>query len=63
MRFTARTLGLVAGEPNRNVLSADVQEAFAIAVFGQGAIHNQWRLDHRNAMDISLNPDGAEVRR
>jgi hypothetical protein len=31
-----------------------------IAVFGQGAIHNQWRLDHRNAMDISLNPDGPE---
>lgn len=31
-----------------------------IAVFGQGAIHNQWRLDHRNAMDVSLNPDGAE---
>jgi hypothetical protein len=31
-----------------------------IAVFGQGAIHNQWRLDHRNAMDISLNPDGTE---
>jgi hypothetical protein len=31
-----------------------------IAVFGQGAIHNQWRLDHRNAMDISLHPDGAE---
>jgi len=31
-----------------------------IAVFGQGNIHNQWRLDHRNAMDISLNPDGAE---
>ena len=31
-----------------------------IAVFGQGAIHNQWRLDHRNAMDISLNPDGVE---
>lgn len=31
-----------------------------IAVFGQGPIHNQWRLDHRNAMDISLNPDGVE---
>ena len=31
-----------------------------IAVFGQGAIHNQWRLDHRNAMDISLYPDSAE---
>jgi len=40
------------------------QQAFKrplpIAVFGQGAIHNQWRLDHRNAMDISLNPDGIE---
>jgi len=31
-----------------------------IAVFGQGAIHDRWRLDHRNAMDISLNPDEAE---
>lgn len=40
------------------------QQAFKrplpIAVFGQGSIHNQWRLDHRNAMDINLNPDGAE---
>jgi len=34
--------------------------ALPIAVFGQGAIHNRWRLDHHNAMDISLNPDGAE---
>jgi outer membrane efflux protein len=31
-----------------------------IAVFGQGMIHDQWRLDHRNAMDISLHPDGVE---
>lgn len=31
-----------------------------IAVFGQGAIHDRWRLDHRNAMDISLHPDTAE---
>jgi len=40
------------------------QQAFKrplpIAVFGQGAIHNQWRLDHHNAMDLSLNPDGPE---
>ena len=33
-----------------------------IAVFGQGAIHERWRLDHRNAMDISLHPDGVEGR-
>jgi hypothetical protein len=31
-----------------------------IAVFGQGPIHDRWRLDHRNSMDISLHPDSAE---
>ncbi len=31
-----------------------------VAVFGQGSIHDRWRLDHRNAMDISLHPDGPE---
>ncbi len=31
-----------------------------IAVFGQGAIHDRWRLDHHNAMDVSLNPDEPE---
>ncbi len=31
-----------------------------VAVLGQGAIHNRWRLDHHNAMDLSLNPDSTE---
>ena len=31
-----------------------------VGVFGQGPIHDRWRLDHRNAMDISLHPDGPE---
>lgn len=31
-----------------------------IAVFGQGAIHDRWHLDHRNSMDIQLHPDTAE---
>ena len=31
-----------------------------IAVFGQGAIHDRWRLDHHNSMDVSLHPDSAE---
>ena len=31
-----------------------------IAVFGQGSIHDRWRLDHRNSMDVSLHPDGPE---
>jgi len=31
-----------------------------IAVFGQGSIHERWRLDHRNSMDVSLHPDSSE---
>lgn len=31
-----------------------------VGVFGQGAIHDRWRLDHHNAMDVSLHPDGPE---
>ena len=31
-----------------------------VGVFGQGSIHDRWHLDHRNAMDISLHPDGVE---
>ena len=38
------------------------QKQLPIAVFGQGAIHDRWRLDHRNAMDIQLHPDGVEGR-
>lgn len=36
------------------------KQELPVAVFGQGAIHDRWRLDHRNAMDISLHPDSAE---
>ena len=35
-------------------------KSLPIAVFGQGTIHDRWRLDHRNAMDIQLHPDGVE---
>lgn len=33
-----------------------------IAAFGQGSIHDRWRLDHHNSMDVSLHPDGSEGR-
>jgi hypothetical protein len=36
------------------------KQPLPVAVFGQGAIHDRWRLDHRNAMDVSLHPDGSE---
>jgi hypothetical protein len=32
-----------------------------IAVFGQGPIHDRWRLDHRNSLDVSLSPDTVEA--
>jgi hypothetical protein len=35
-------------------------KALPVAVFGQGSIHDRWRLDHRNAMDVSLYPDSVE---
>ncbi len=40
--------------------SETFRKPLPIAVFGQGAIHDRWRLDHRNAMDIQLHPDGPE---
>lgn len=39
---------------------AAFKKPLPVAVFGQGAIHDRWHLDHRNAMDVSLHPDGAE---
>jgi hypothetical protein len=40
--------------------SDSFKKPLPVAVFGQGSIHDRWRLDHRNAMDISLHPDGVE---
>ncbi len=31
-----------------------------VAVFGQGTIHDRWRLDHRNSIDVSVHPEGIE---
>jgi hypothetical protein len=31
-----------------------------ISAFGQSAVHDRWGLDHRDAMDVPLNPDGPE---
>ena len=42
--------------------SDSFKKQLPIAVFGQGAIHDRWRLDHHNAMDIQLHPDTVEGR-
>ena len=31
-----------------------------IHVFGQSPLHDRWGYDHRNAMDVGLNPDSRE---
>jgi hypothetical protein len=61
IRFTGAGSWAIA---QSDKLQAFFQQTFKrplpIAVFGQGAIHNRWNLDHRNAMDVSLHPDGVE---
>src|SRR5215213_1841377 len=60
-RFTGAS-GWNLGEAGKiqRFFSDTFNKQLPIAVFGQGAIHERWRLDHRNAMDIQLHPDGAE---
>jgi hypothetical protein len=36
--------------------------ALPIGAFGQSALHNRWGYDHRNAMDIGVNPGSNEGR-
>lgn len=60
-RYTGAA-GWVIGEAWKvqRFFSDTFKKQLPIAVFGQGAIHDRWRLDHRNAMDISLHPDSVE---
>jgi hypothetical protein len=44
----------------QNFFAQTFKRPLPVAVFGQGAIHDRWRLDHHNAMDVSLHPDGVE---
>ena len=60
-RFTgAPGWGISEAWKVQRFFSDTFKKQLPIAVFGQGAIHDRWRLDHRNAMDISLHPDSAE---
>lgn len=60
-RFTgAPGWGLSEAWKVQKFFSDTFNKQLPIAVFGQGAIHERWRLDHRNAMDIQLHPDSAE---
>lgn len=61
IRFTGTDgWGLGQAWKVQRFFSDTFKKQLPVAVFGQGAIHDRWRLDHRNAMDISLHPDSAE---
>jgi hypothetical protein len=61
MRFNGLAgWGLADAYKIQRFFSDTFHKTLPIAVFGQGAIHDRWHLDHRNAMDISLHPDGPE---
>jgi hypothetical protein len=61
IRFTGSSgWGIGQAYKIQRFFSDTFKKELPIAVFGQGAIHDRWRLDHRNAMDISLHPDSAE---
>ena len=34
--------------------------ALPVSTFGQSQLHDRWGLDHRNAMDVGLNPDSPQ---
>ena len=60
-RFTgAPGWGLSEAWKVQRFFSDTFNKQLPVAVFGQGPIHDRWRLDHRNAMDISLHPDSPE---
>lgn len=44
----------------QNFFAQVFKKPLPVAVFGQGSIHDRWRLDHHHAMDVSLHPDGPE---
>lgn len=44
----------------QNFFQQTFKRPLPIAVFGQGAIHDRWRLDHHNAMDVSVKPDDLD---
>jgi hypothetical protein len=61
IRFTGKDgWGLGQAYKVQRFFSDTFKKQLPVAVFGQGAIHDRWRLDHRNSMDISLHPDSAE---
>ena len=56
---TAWSLSSMAGQV-QNFFYSKFKHALPVSAFGQSELHNRWRYDHSNAMDVGLSPDSAE---
>ncbi len=63
MRFNGAARWSLADAPKiERFFSQTFGHALPISAFGQTATHDRLRFDHRNAMDVALNPDSKEGR-
>lgn len=63
LRFNGRAAWSLADAPKiEKFFSQAFGHALPISAFGQTATHDRLRFDHRNAMDVALNPDSNEGR-
>lgn len=61
VRFTGLGSWSLAGAPAiKNFFQQRFGRPLPIGAFGQSRLHDMWRWDHRNAMDVGLNPTSAE---
>jgi Outer membrane efflux protein len=56
----ARVWSLSQADTIKQFFMHSFGRALPIGAFGQTALHNRWRYDHRNAMDVGISPDSPE---
>lgn len=63
IRFNGQTAWSLGDAPKiTNFFSARFGRPLPVSAFGQTAVHDRLKFDHRDAMDVALHPDTAEGR-
>jgi hypothetical protein len=63
IRFNGAALWSLTEAPKIERFFSDTfGRALPVSAFGQSAVHERLRFDHRDAMDVALHPDGHEGR-
>ena len=60
MTFSAGAWSLSEAAGIKQFFAGRFGRVLPIGAFGQSALHNRWGYDHRNAMDVGVNPDSNE---